>query len=241
MTGPATRSPGVRAQVARVARLVWAERRPYLAGTLFIAVSIVTGLAYPQVIRLLIDDAMQGGQAGRLNELSIWLVGLLLAEAISTGMRDYCFGEGAERVGVRLRRLVFRTLLSQDIRFFDKRDVGEITARLNADVLPLEHVLGEDFADSLRSGVFSVCGTLLLFYTAPRPTLLTMLAVPPVVMASVLGRRKTLAAVCNGRMPGRGFATEVLAGSARCVRSQEATEIERAFGRWVALDWPGAR
>src|SRR5262249_10842712 len=100
--------------------------------------------------------------------------------------------------------------------------------RLNADVLPLEHVLGEDLADSLRSGVFSVCGTLLLFYTAPRLTLLTMLAVPPVVMAtSVLGRRvKTLAAdVQRAHAEAGASATEVLAGI-RTVRafSQERTE-----------------
>ena len=183
------------------------------------------------MIRLIIDDAIQGGQAQRLNQLSLWMVVILLVEAASTGARDYCFGLGAERVGVRLRRLVFDTLLRQDIQFFDRRDIGEITTRLWADVPPLEYVLGEEFADSLRFAVFSVCGTGLLFYTSPRLTLLTLLAVPPIVFAtSVLGRRvKILAAdVQKAHAEAGAAATEVLAGI-RTVRafSQEAAERSR--------------
>ena len=147
------------AQVGHVARLVWAERRPYLTGAIFVAFSLGTALAYPQVIRLIIDDAIGGGKAERLNQLSLWMVGILLVEAVATGARDYYFGLGAERVGLRLRRLVFETLLRQDIQFFDQRDIGEITTRLWADVPPLEYVLGEEFADSLRFAVFSVLGT----------------------------------------------------------------------------------
>jgi len=231
MTDQAMQGPGVMTQVGRVADLVWAERRPYLTGSIFVALSIGTALAYPQVIRLIIDDAIQGGQSHRLNQLSLLMVGILLVEAVSTGARDYCFGLGAERVGVRLRRMVFRTLLLQDIQFFDSRDIGEVTTRLSADVPPLEYVLGEEFADALRFGVFSVCGTALLFYTSPRLTLLTLLAVPPIVLAtSVFGRRvKVLAAdVQKAHAEAGAAATEVLAGI-RTVRafSQEAAECDR--------------
>jgi ABC-type bacteriocin/lantibiotic exporter with double-glycine peptidase domain len=115
---------GILAQVARVARLVWAERRCYLPGTIFVVVSIGTALAYPQVIRLIIDEGIIGGQTQRLNQLSLWMVAILLVEAAATGARDYFFGLGAERAGIRLRRMVFGTLLRQDIQFFDNRDVG---------------------------------------------------------------------------------------------------------------------
>ena len=235
MNDPQEPRLGLLAQVARVARLVWAERRTYLAGTIFVVVSIGTALAYPQVIRLIIDEGIIGGQAERLNQLSLWMVVILLVEAAGTGARDYFFGLGAERVGVRLRRLVFGTLLRQDIQFFDRRDVGEITTRLSADVPPLEYVLGEEFADSLRFTVFSVLGTALLFYTSPQLTLLTLLAVPPIVLAtSVLGRRvKMLSAnVQQAHAEAGASATEVLAGI-RTVRafSQEAAERSRYDGQ----------
>jgi ABC-type multidrug transport system fused ATPase/permease subunit len=231
MTGRQTRGIGLMAQIREVGRLVWAERRPYLKGTVFVAFSLGTALAYPQVIRLIIDDAIGGGRPQRLNQLSLWMVAILLVEAVATGARDYYFGLGAERVGVRLRRMVFETLLRQDIAFFDQRDIGEVTTRLWADVPPLEYVLGEEFADSLRFTVFSVLGTGLLFYTSVRLTLLTLLAVPPIVLAtSMLGRRvKVLAADVQAAHSDAGAAAaEVLAGI-RTVRafSQEAAERSR--------------
>ena len=42
MTGPTARRIGVIAQVGHVARLVWAERRPYLTGAIFVAFSCVS-------------------------------------------------------------------------------------------------------------------------------------------------------------------------------------------------------
>src|SRR5216684_2040838 len=113
MTDRATRPADVRAQVGHVVRLVWAERRTYLTGAIFVAVSIGTALAYPQVIRLIIDDAIAGGHTRRLNQLAAIMVGVLLVEAVSTCIRDYCFNLGAERVAATLRRLVFGALLRQ--------------------------------------------------------------------------------------------------------------------------------
>src|SRR5689334_20079220 len=99
------------------------------------------------------DDAITAGHLEKLNQLSLVMVGILFVEALATAGRDYCFGLGSERVGVRLRTRVFHALLSQDIQFFDSRDVGEITTRLWADVPPLEHALGEELAEALKNVV----------------------------------------------------------------------------------------
>ncbi|HKB09649.1 MAG TPA: ABC transporter transmembrane domain-containing protein, partial [Vicinamibacterales bacterium] len=98
----------LRGQIRRVLALVWAERRLYLPGCLFIAFSIATGLTYPLVIRWIIDDGIQGGRIDRLDRLALILVLILVGEAIATFARDYCFNLGAERVIARLRRAVFR-------------------------------------------------------------------------------------------------------------------------------------
>ena len=221
----------VTAQIRRIAALVGAERRLYVPGVLFVLLSIGTGLAYPQVIRLIIDEGIQGRQHDRLNQLALVMVGILLVEAAATFARDYCFNLGAERVGARLRRVVFQTLLGQDIQFFDRRDTGEITTRLWADVPALQFVLGEELADALRFSVFAVFGTALLFYTSTRLTLLTLVAVPPIVVAtSVLGRRvRALAADLQQAHADAGAAAAEVVGGIRTVRafSQEAAEAAR--------------
>ena len=227
-------SPGTLSQLRRIGGLMWAERRPYLTGSIFVAISICTSLAYPYVIRLIIDDAITGGQLQRLNDLSLTMVGILLLEALSICGRDYFFGLGAERVGARIRRLVFRALLAQDLAFFDSRDTGAITTRLAADVPPLESVLGEELSETLRAAVFSVCGAGLLFYTSPLLTLLMLISVPPIAFATfLLGRRvKTLSAGVQASHADAGAAAvEVLAGI-RTVRafSQEPAEGVRHDG-----------
>jgi ATP-binding cassette subfamily B protein len=225
------------AQVRRVGRLAWTERRPYLTGSIFVALSTLTSLAYPYVVRLIIDDAIGGGQIQRLNQLCLIMVGILLLEAGATWGRDYFFAWGAERVGVRVRRLVFETLLRQDIQFFDSRDTGEITTRLWADVPPLEHALGEELADTLKNAVFIVCGAALLFYTSPQLTLFVMLGLPPILFAtSVLGRRvKARAAdVQHAHGEAGAAAAEVLAG-VRTVRAFAQEPAERVrFDRQLA-------
>jgi ATP-binding cassette subfamily B protein len=224
---------GVRASIRRIARLVSEERLPYLVGTVFVAISTVTALAYPYVTRLIIDDAIGGGQVQRLNSLALTLFGILALEALSTGGRQYCFGVGAERVGARLRQLVFDSLLLQDIRFFDTRDTGDITSRLWADIPPLEHALGDELADALKDAVFVIFGVGLLLYTSPRLTLLTLIAVPPMGLAVwLLGRRVKIfsASVQQAHADAGAAATEVLAG-VRTVRAfaRERAERER-FG-----------
>src|SRR5919198_1648520 len=222
---------GVSGQLRSVAAVVWSERRLYGPGVLFVLFSIGTGLAYPQVIRLIIDEGIQQRRLDRLNALALLMVAVLLVEAGATFARDYCFNLGAERVGARLRRVVFRTLLRQDVQFFDRRDPGEITTRLWADVPALQFVLGEELADALRFSVFAVCGTALLFYTSTRLTLLTLLAVPPIVVAtSMLGRRvRALATDMQQAHADAGAAAAEVVGGIRTVRafSQEAAEVAR--------------
>jgi ABC-type multidrug transport system fused ATPase/permease subunit len=218
-------------QARRIAALLWSERRLYLIGAVFVALSIGTGLAYPQVIRLIIDDGVQPGRTARLNELAIMLIGILFVESAATFARDYCYNLGAERVAARLRQMVFETLLRQDIHFFDRRETGEITTRLWADVPALQVVLGEELADAMRFSVFAVCGTALLFYTSVPLTLLTLLAVPPIVIASsLLGRKvRTLSNELQRAHAETGAAAAEVIGGIRTVRafSREPAEAQR--------------
>jgi ABC-type multidrug transport system fused ATPase/permease subunit len=231
---PVGEPPPLGRQIRRVLALVWAERRLYLPGCVFIAFSIATGLTYPLLIRWIIDDGIQGGRVDRLNRLALLLVGILVGEALSTFARDYCFNLGAERVAARLRRDTIRTLLGQDIEFFDRRDAGEMTTRLWADVPPLQFALGEEFADALRFAVIAVAGTALLFYTSPPLTLLTLLAVPPIVVGvSVLGRRvRTLSTAMQQAHADAGARAAEIVGGIRTVRafSREAAEMARYDG-----------
>jgi ATP-binding cassette subfamily B protein len=244
MSDPSSARTDSRRQLRRMWRVVWDERRPYLAGLIFVVMSIGTALAYPYVVRLIIDEAIAHVQIHRLNQLSLIMVGILLFEAVATYGRDYCFGLGSERVSLRLRRLLFETLLRQDVEFFDRRDQGEITTRLWADLPPLEWILGGEFADTLRNVVFSVFGTGLLLYTSPRLTLLTLLALPPIAFAtSFLGNRvKVLAGEVQQAHAAAGAAAAEVVAGVRTVRAfaQESNERGR-YARQLQRAYESAR
>src|SRR6267378_1442863 len=174
--------------------MVWtllrSQRRTYAIGTIFVAIGIAAALAYPQIIRLMIDEGILGGHLDRINGLGLLMATLLASEAVATLLRNYLFNLAAERMAADLQQRAFEHLLTEDIAFFDSRTTGELTSRLAAAVPSLQRVFGDELADALRNVLWGVGGAVLLFYTSPRLSAIVLLSVPPFVIASsLLGRR----------------------------------------------------
>jgi ATP-binding cassette subfamily B protein len=214
------------------------ERRLYAAGSIFVGLGIFTALAYPQAVRLMIDGGIQSAQAERINVLALAMLVLLALEATATYFRDYFFKTASERVVARLRRLAFDHLLRQDISFYDRSDTGDLTTRLWSEISGLQRLLGEKLADALRVGLWAVGGTILLFYTSAPLTLLILLAVPPMVVASSIlgGRIKRESGDAQEAFAAAGATAQEAIAGIRTVRafSQEARESERYGGQIAA-------
>jgi ABC-type multidrug transport system fused ATPase/permease subunit len=221
----------MRAQLRALLGMVLEQRWLVAVGTVFVAVGLVAALSYPALVKRLIDEGVLAGHRSRVNELALLLLGLLVAEGVATVVRDHYFNLAAERVTARLRQRVFDHLLSQEIAFFDSRNVGELTTRLSDDVAVINRVVGEKLADAVRSALVGVFGTVLLIYTSPVLTLLLMLAVPPIaVMAWVLGGRvKTLSANTQQAYADAGTIVEESLTGIRTVRAfaQETAQRRR--------------
>ena len=211
----------MRAQLRALLGMVLEQRWLVAVGTVFVAVGLVAALSYPALVKRLIDEGVLAGHKSRVNELALLLLGLLVAEGVATVFRDHYFNLAAERVTARLRQRVFDRLLSQEIAFFDSRNVGELTTRLSDDVAVINRVVGEKLADAIRSALVGVFGTVLLIYTSPVLTLLLMLAVPPIaLMAWVLGGRvKTLSANTQQAYADAGTIVEESLTGIRTVRA----------------------
>src|SRR5207247_1781111 len=134
--------------------LVREQRRAYATGTIFVGVGIVAALAYPQVIRLIIDEGILGGRVERINALGLLMVALLLVEAIATFMRNGLFNLAAERMAAQLQQRTFEHLLQQDIAFFDSHTTGELTSRLATAIPALQRA----FVDALPAAMRDVRG-----------------------------------------------------------------------------------
>jgi subfamily B ATP-binding cassette protein MsbA len=181
------RSPG------RLSRL-WPRVRPYRAGLIIAMVTLIAsagiGLAFPLVVRELLDAAFLTRDRALLDRIALVLLVLFSIQALLNYLQTYYLSATGERAVAGIRRELFDKLLDMPPGFFADRRTGELTSRLTADVGLLQGVLSHQIAEFSRQVLALVGGIVLLTLMQPRLTL-TALGVVPIVVGSavVFGRR----------------------------------------------------
>ncbi|MFP2907360.1 ABC transporter ATP-binding protein [Pyxidicoccus sp. 3LFB2] len=215
-----------------VLRRLLALARPELPtlalGTFFLLVSSAAGLAYPRAIGDLVDEAIGSRSQQLLDRLALVMLIVFVVQGAAMALRAYLFALAGERVVSRLRKDLFRALLSQEVAFFDARRTGELTSRLSSDTATLQYTVTTNISMVLRNAVTSLGGTVLLFYTSPRLTALMLAIVPAVAVGGVVYGRRVRAisrAVQDSLAASAGVAEENLSGI-RTVRSFAAEQHE---------------
>ncbi|MEP7226676.1 MAG: ABC transporter transmembrane domain-containing protein [Gemmatimonadales bacterium] len=158
--------------------------------TLTLVLSAVLGLAFPLVVRYLLDAAFIQKNRAVLDRIAIGLVLLFTVQAALNYAQTYLLSAVGERVVAGLRQELFARLLLMSPGFFAERRTGELTSRLTTDIGLLQGVLSHQIAEFSRQILALVGGIVLLTLMQPRLTL-TALGVIPLVVGSALffGRR----------------------------------------------------
>jgi ATP-binding cassette, subfamily B, bacterial MsbA len=166
---------------------LFAYAKPYRArlavalASLFIASGL--GLAFPQVVRWLIDAAFIEHDSARLNSLAVLLVGLFTAQAAFSFLRSYLLAYTGERIIADVRIQLYNHLTGLPVAFFASRRVGELTSRMASDTSVIQTVTTGSFTEMLRAALVLVGGITIIAITNFRLTLM-MLAIVPVVIIS---------------------------------------------------------
>jgi ABC transporter fused permease/ATP-binding protein len=215
----------------RLLSLARPELRTLAIGTLFLIIGSGMGLAYPQAIKRIIDEALGARDRALIDRAAMWMVLILAIQSVAIALRYYLFSTAGERVVARLRQNLFASLMSQEVAFFDERKTGELTNRLASDATVLQNTVSVNISMVLRNGVQVLGGIAMLFYTSPMLTLLMLSVVPPVAVGAVAyGRRvrKLSREVQDSLAASNEVADESLAG-VRTVRSfaAEKSEVRR--------------
>ena len=168
--------------------------RPY-AGTLAVcAVCLViaasVGLAFPLVVRHLLDAAFQQRDRALLDHIAFAMILLFALQGAMNFVQVYLLTSTSERVIAKLREDVFAHLVRLSPGFFADQRTGELTSRLSADLAVLQTLLATWISESSRQVLFLVGGVVLLTFTHPQLTTTTLGVVPIVVgLAFFFGRR----------------------------------------------------
>ncbi|MEO5807628.1 ABC transporter transmembrane domain-containing protein [Devosia sp.] len=152
---------------------------------LFLLISAVSSLAIPVVMGGVVD---QGFVAQNLDKVASygWAIVLIASVmAVASGARFYFISVLGERVLADIRVAVFKHLLGLDAKYFDTHRVGELTSRLNGDVVVVRAAVGSSASLALRSTVTIVGALIMMFLTSPVLTLAVVVAAPAIILPVV--------------------------------------------------------
>jgi len=186
----APKIPAARARMllARMMLLAKPEWRSLAIGLACLAVASAANLAFPQAIRVLVDGAASG--MGSVDRAAILIATLGAVAAAASAARFTLFSVAGERIVARLRRDAYGKLVEQEIAFFDKHKIGDLTSRLASDTTVLQNAVSVNLSMMLRNAASAFGGVAMLFLTSWRLTLLMLAVVPAIALGAVMyGRR----------------------------------------------------
>jgi subfamily B ATP-binding cassette protein MsbA len=140
--------------------------------------SVGIGLAFPLVVRELLDAAFLAEDPAVLNRIAIGLFLLFAVLAVINFSQSYLTASVSEKVVADLRRDIFGALVYQPPGFFANRRVGELSSRLASDSGLIQGVLRFGVPEIIRQVTFLIGALVLVTITNPRLTLVTLTAIP---------------------------------------------------------------
>ncbi|HEX3274373.1 MAG TPA: ABC transporter transmembrane domain-containing protein [Gemmatimonadales bacterium] len=164
-----------------------------IGATVALILSGLASLAFPMVVRYLLDAAFVNKDRAMLDRIAGGLVILFCIQAVLNYAQAYLLSAAGEQAVAGLRRDVFAKLLEMPPGFFAERRTGELTSRLTVDIGLLQSVLSHQISEFSRQIISLIGGVVLLTWLQPRLTLTALLAAPVVVgTAMIFGRRLRL-------------------------------------------------
>ncbi|ARF15755.1 ABC transporter ATP-binding protein [Sporosarcina ureae] len=177
--------------LARIWRLIDQQRSLLIAVMTLVLISSALALIGPLMIGKIIDDFII---PKKVDGLSMQIGLLLLVYAgfsLSTYFQNYWMVGIAQQTVYRLRTQLFGHLQKLPIRFFDKRQHGELMSRVTNDIENVSQTLNSSLIQ-VFSSVLTLVGTVsIMLYLSPLLTLLTMIIVPLMFIAMRWITRRT--------------------------------------------------
>ena len=194
MTAPAAAGTTKRLRSPRPLGRLIPRLRPYRLRLAIAAVCLLVaaavGLAFPLVVRYLLDAAFQTRDRALLDRIAIGLVAMFALQGAMNFVQVFLLTSTTERVIAKLREDVYAHLVRLSPAFFTEHRTGDLTSRLSSDLTLLQSLLGTWVSELSRQSLFLIGGITLLTITHPELTRTTLAVVPLVVgIAFVFGRR----------------------------------------------------
>ena len=175
----------------RAAVLARPQRRLALATLGFVALSTSTTLIGPLLLRYGIDSGIRVDDPGALNVAIVAFVAVAIVAYVGS-RQQYVFvnraGEGFLR-SLRLR--LFDHIQRQSLGFFDRNKAGVLVSRMTADVESMSELVQWGLLQFVSATLLLTFALVVLLVLSWQLTLLALLVVPFIVLASIRFQRSS--------------------------------------------------
>ncbi len=177
-------------QALLIFRYVKPYRWQFASGLLFIALSALSGMSFPYLLKKLIDSANANIIKTPVDftpgNIAIIMMSVLGVQMIFSFMRIYLFTSVGEMALADMRKDVYQKMITMPMEFFAQRRVGELSSRISADLSQIQDAVSTTLAEILRGFLTLIIGIILIFYISPKLTLLMLAVVPIIVVIAVV-------------------------------------------------------
>ncbi|XP_030075698.1 ABC-type oligopeptide transporter ABCB9 [Microcaecilia unicolor] len=206
----------------------------YLGLAFFFLLANTLGETFtPYFTGLVIDGIVVQRSLDQFSSAVLILSLLAVGSAFAAGVRGGLFTFTFARLSIRIRNLLFRSLVSQEIGFFDENHTGDIISRLTSDTTVMSDVISENVNVFLRSLVKMVGVVIFMFSLCWQLSLVTFMGFPIILLISqVYGKyyKKLAKEVQNALAKANSTAEETLSAM-KTVRSFANEETEASIYR----------
>ena len=173
-----------KAVLRRAARMTKPFRRTIAAALVFVMLSTLGLLLGPVIVGYGIDSGITQGDRGVLRNAGIFYVGVVSLGYL-TARQQYIFvnraGEGFLR---QLRIRVFDHIQRQSLAFFDRNQSGVLISRMTADIESMAELVQWGLLQFVAALFLIVIALVLMFAMSWQLTLVALLVMPVIIVAS---------------------------------------------------------
>ncbi len=182
-----------RVQTLKVLRRAYgmarSQRRLILSSLAFVLVGTLVTLAGPTLVRFAIDNGIKVKDGSALNRVVVLYVIVTVIGYISGRLQYITINRAGEGFLRELRINVFDKLQKQSMSYFDREKAGVLVSRMTADIESMAELIQFGLLQFVSAFLLLCLATILLFVMSWQLSLITMLVLPLLIIASIRFQR----------------------------------------------------
>ena len=183
----------------RAARMAAPFKRTVLSAIGFTAITTLGLLMGPVIVRYGIDDGIKPADSGTLRNAVIAYI-IVVSIAYVSSRQQYIFINRAGEGFLRLLRIrVFGHIQKQSLAFFDRNKSGVLVARMTADIESMAELVQWGLLQFVSAALLLTFSFILLLILSWQLTIVALLVMPVIVIASRKFQRDSNAAYLDVR------------------------------------------